>query len=193
MTLADTLLWLCEIASPIGEEQALCNAVTQRLEATTLAGKIRRYGDSIVVPLCRGSGHPHVALVGHLDVVRTVHDRPPRIEGDRLYGAGAADMKSGLALMLHIAEQTQRPNLDLTMVFYAREEGPFVENELGPVLEQDPDLSRQTLRWRSNPVTTSCSSVAAAQCTPPFAFMGAPPTARDPGRVKTQFTRPGRS
>jgi len=143
--LAETLLWLCRIASPIGEERALCDAVAERVGRVPLAEPIRRYGDSIVVPLVRGTGRPHVVLAGHLDVVRTVHDAPPRIEGDKLYGAGSADMKSGLALMLDIAERGERPAVDLTLVFYAREEGPFAENELGPVLAQDPELTRADL------------------------------------------------
>jgi succinyl-diaminopimelate desuccinylase len=143
--LAETLLWLCRIASPIGEERALCDAVSERVGRLPLAAPIRRYGESIVVPLVRGTGRPHIVLAGHLDVVRTVHDAPPRIEGDKLYGAGAADMKSGLALMLALAEQPERPRVDLTLVFYAREEGPFAENELGPVLAEDPELTRADL------------------------------------------------
>jgi succinyl-diaminopimelate desuccinylase len=140
MSLAETLLWLCEIPSPIGEEEALCDAVGARLSRTRRAAEIRRYQNSIVVPLTRGTGGPRIALCGHLDVVRTEHDGPPRIEGDRLYGPGAADMKSGLALMVDLAESAARPPADITLVFYAREEGPFEENELGPVLERDPEL-----------------------------------------------------
>jgi succinyl-diaminopimelate desuccinylase len=138
--LDETLLWLCKIPSPIGEEEQLCTAVAARLGKVPLAGPIRRYQNSIVVPVTRATGGPHVALVGHLDVVRTEHDSPARIEGDLLYGPGASDMKSGLALMVELAERRERPRLDLTLVFYAREEGPFVENELGPVLEADPEL-----------------------------------------------------
>lgn len=140
--LARKLLWLCGIPSPIGDERALCDAVEARLAALPLAAPIRRYGDSIVVPATRGSGGPKIALAGHLDVVRTSHDAPPRIEGDRLYGPGASDMKSGLALMIDLLENdpVAASGIDLTLIFYAREEGPYLENELGPVLEADAEL-----------------------------------------------------
>jgi len=135
-----TLLDLCATPSPIGEEKALCDAVSGRLAGLPLAAPIRRYGDSIVVPVTRGRG-PRVALVGHLDTVRT-ENGPARVEGDRCFGAGASDMKSGLAVMIALAETLRFADLgcDLTLVFYAREEGPFAENELGPVLDRDPDL-----------------------------------------------------
>lgn len=140
MDLAATLLWFCQIPSPIGEERALCDLLLERVRRLRLAEPVRRYGDSLVVPAARGRTGPHIALAGHLDVVRTEHDGPPRIEGDKLYGPGAADMKSGLALMLDLLEDAPATNANLTFVFYAREEGPFSENELGPVLEQDPEL-----------------------------------------------------
>jgi succinyl-diaminopimelate desuccinylase len=138
--LRSTLLDLCAIASPIGEERALCDAVERRLASLPGRPPVRRYGDSIVVPLVRKGG-PHVALVGHLDTVRT-ENGPARIEGDRLFGSGSSDMKSGLAVMIAVAETLHPADLacDLTLVFYAREEGPFAENELGPVLDQDPEL-----------------------------------------------------
>lgn len=145
MNLAQDLLWLCSIPSLIGEEKALCDAVAARLERASLAAPLRRYGDSIVVPIRRGSGGPHVVLGGHFDVVRTEHEGAPRIEGDRLYAPGAADMKSGLALMLALAENPAAWPGDVTLVFYAREEGPYAENELGPVLAADPELARTSI------------------------------------------------
>jgi succinyl-diaminopimelate desuccinylase len=82
----------------------------------------------------------HIALVGHLDTVRT-ENGPAHAENGRIFGAGAADMKSGLAVMLVVAETIGELSVcDLTLVFYAREEGPYAENELGPVLERDPEL-----------------------------------------------------
>lgn len=145
MSLTEDLLWLCAVPSLIGEEKALCDAVQARLARRALPAPIRRYGDSIVVPLTRGSGGPHVVLGGHLDVVRTEHDGPPRIEGERLYAPGAADMKSGLCLMLALAERAVPRGVDVTLVFYAREEGPYSENELGPVLAADPELTRASI------------------------------------------------
>jgi succinyl-diaminopimelate desuccinylase len=146
LRLAETLLWLCSIASPIGEEKHLCDEVADRLESLPLPGLVRRFGNSIVVPFTRSKRgaprRPHIALVGHLDTVRT-ENGPARIEGERCFGAGAADMKAGLAVMIVLAETLKPSHLpcDLTLVFYAREEGPYEENELGPVLERDPELA----------------------------------------------------
>jgi succinyl-diaminopimelate desuccinylase len=143
--LARSLLWLCEIPSPTGSERKLCDAIAERLAHCQLGAPVRRYDDSLVVPLTRGTGGPRIALVGHLDVVPVEHDGPPRIEGDRVFGAGASDMKAGLAVMLDFATRARRPQLDLTLLFYACEEGPLRENQLGPVLGTDPDLEHVQL------------------------------------------------
>ena len=153
--LDETLLWLCAIASPIGEERALCDAVAARLARLALAAPIRRYGDSIVVPLiARSRRRRTIALAGHLDTVRT-ENGPARIEGDRCFGAGASDMKSGLARHDRARRESiarSTPACDLTLVFYAREEGPFAENELGA---------------RARRTTPSCARVDLAVCLEP--------------------------
>lgn len=136
-SLTQTLFEITAIPSLIGEERALCDHVQARLTRTLGQAAVIRFQDSLVVRVNEKPGAPKVALVGHLDVVRTLHDGPVRIEGDRLYGPGAADMKSGLAIMIELAERLDRSKLpcDLTLVFYEREEGPYAENVLGPMLE----------------------------------------------------------
>jgi succinyl-diaminopimelate desuccinylase len=135
MRIDETLLWLTSVNSPIGEERELCDQLAEKLRPY----HPRRYGNSLVVPIRRGTGSWRVALVGHLDTVRT-ENGPARIDGDRCYGAGSSDMKSGLAVMLDIVDEAETLGCDLTLVLYAREEGPYAENELGPVLAEDDEL-----------------------------------------------------
>jgi succinyl-diaminopimelate desuccinylase len=145
--LRETLLQITQIDSPIGEERALCDHVQARLQARLGAASVERFFDSLVVRVTQRPGAPRIALVGHLDTVRTVHDGPARIEGERLYGAGAADMKSGLAVMLELADRIDRAQLpcELSLVFYEREEGPFAENRLGPMLDHFESLRQLDL------------------------------------------------
>ena len=140
--LCDTLLALTRIPSPIGEEAELCDHVEERLSASLGSDAITRFHDSLIVHAAQRPNAPKIALVGHLDTVRTQHDGPVRVEGNRLYGAGAADMKSGLAIMIELVERLDLNALpcDLTLIFYEREEGPFEENRLGPILDTHPDL-----------------------------------------------------
>jgi succinyl-diaminopimelate desuccinylase len=98
--------------------------------------------NSFFVPISANTGGPKIALVGHLDTVSTQHDGPPRIEGDRLYGLGASDMKSGVALMIALAECGLPLRADVTLIFYSREEGPYNDNELGPLFEAYPQLKQ---------------------------------------------------
>src|SRR5687767_11486541 len=98
--LANTLLEITAIPSPIGEEKALCDHVEARLAKSLGKERITRFRDSLIVRVNERANAPKIALVGHLDTVRTQHDGPARIEGTKLYGAGASDMKSGLAIMI---------------------------------------------------------------------------------------------
>jgi succinyl-diaminopimelate desuccinylase len=90
-----------------------------------------------------------VALCGHLDTV-PVHadDRGgPRREGGRLVAPGASDMKGGLAVMMALAEALRPAErfCDLLLVLYAREEGPYLENELEAVLAEAPEVRQAAL------------------------------------------------
>ncbi|MDH5672756.1 MAG: succinyl-diaminopimelate desuccinylase [Myxococcales bacterium] len=167
-----TLLEITAIDSPIGEERALCDHLEARFGHSLGNASLIRFHDSLIVRVCEKPGAPRVALVGHLDTVRTSHDGPARVEGTRLYGAGAADMKSGLAVMIELAERVDRSSLpcDLTLIFYEREEGPFEENMLGPLIDNF-DLLRELdfaicLEPSSNELQLGC--MGSVHCTVHF-------------------------
>jgi succinyl-diaminopimelate desuccinylase len=60
---------------------------------------------------------PTVALHGHLDVVPAHPEQfTPTIDGDRLYGRGAYDMKGGLAAMMGAVQELRKQN-DVRVLF----------------------------------------------------------------------------
>ncbi len=139
--LVETLLWLCSIRSETGHEGPLCDALLSYLGCDGPVNfESTRIGNSLLVRLNQNATGPKLALIGHTDVVPTQHDGPPRVEGDRLYGPGASDMKSGLTLMLGLVKSPVVPACPLTLIFYAGEEGRFDDNELGCVIEAQPEL-----------------------------------------------------
>ena len=135
----------------IGSERTLCDQL--EAWARPRAAAVRRVKDSLVIRLdgpdaAAGAGpdrRPLVALCGHLDTV-PVHQadagRPPRREGGRIVAPGSSDMKGGLAVMVELAERLPRAarSCDLVLVAYAREEGPYLENELGDALREADEL-----------------------------------------------------
>lgn len=149
--LASLTLELCAVPSVTGDEAACADLVEARLRAARL--ETARVGQSVVARFA-ARGRPLVLLVGHTDTVPPKPgDGPPRAGGDRVYGLGASDMKGGLAVMLALAE-TLRPDAlayDLGLVFYDREEGPWVESGLGPVLEEVPWLRGAALAFCLEP------------------------------------------
>ena len=79
----------------------------------------------------RGSGTPHFAFAGHLDVV------PPgsgwesdpfaaEVRGDLLYGRGAVDMKGAIAAFNHAAGQYRDHPGTLSLIITGDEEGPAI-------------------------------------------------------------------
>jgi succinyl-diaminopimelate desuccinylase len=79
-------------------------------------------------------------LAGHTDTVPPNGNETARLEGDVLWGLGTADMKGGLAVMLAIARAVPDPAVDLTFVFYAREEIAAVYSGLEDIIAEDPTL-----------------------------------------------------
>lgn len=142
--LAERALALVAIPSVIGNERALADHVESWAWTRFPREQVLRVSHSLVVGNLLDP-RPAVALVGHLDTVPGHDgDGPPRLEGDRLYGLGASDMKGSLAVMMALAEELDLALLpvNLLLVFYEREEGPFEESGLGPLFLAAPALSK---------------------------------------------------
>ncbi|MDE0351784.1 MAG: succinyl-diaminopimelate desuccinylase [bacterium] len=136
MTVLDTLCWLVDIPSPTGQEGRLCEALSRRLGSTYARDHVRRVGKSLVVG--PRTGRPLLLLVGHIDTVPPQGQGPAQIEGGRLLGLGTSDMKSGVAVMVHLLEEemVREGPFDVVGVFYDAEEGPDAGNGLEPVLQE---------------------------------------------------------
>ena len=80
-------------------------------------------------------------MAGHLDTVPANDNAVPRIDGDVLHGLGAADMKSGVAVLLRLAEEVAADSrFDCTFVFYEAEEIADEHNGLRKLFAERPDL-----------------------------------------------------
>ena len=141
MNLTDTLIWLVDTPSELGDEAALCTALIERLAGHYDEDSLARIGNSVVVG--KPTGRPLVLLVGHIDTVPS-QGQPAAFEKDGLlFGLGTTDMKSGVAVMLHLLEEPAVSSgpYDVIGVFYDGEEGPADGNNLERVLQSLPWLS----------------------------------------------------
>lgn len=117
-------------------DDAGCQAlIAERLRAAGFEIHALRFGETDNLWATHGSGAPVLALVGHTDVVPTGPlerwSSPPfePTERDgRLYGRGAADMKSAIAAMTLAAERFVAAHPDhpgtLAILYTSDEEGP---------------------------------------------------------------------
>ncbi|HET6949421.1 MAG TPA: succinyl-diaminopimelate desuccinylase [Acidimicrobiales bacterium] len=129
---------LVAIPSESHAESALADHVEQRLSALDHLA-VDRLGDNVVARTGLGRGY-RLVVAGHLDTVPANGNATPRVDGDVLWGLGAADMKGGLAVMLDLAAAVPDPAVDVTWVFYAGEEVAAAHNGLGHLFAQRPDL-----------------------------------------------------
>jgi succinyl-diaminopimelate desuccinylase len=134
--LHDTLAELVSIHSVTGNEGRLCTAVAERLlKVWTMQGVIR-IGNALVVG--QQTDRPLITLYGHFDTVPVQDNGDPIVKGDRMFGLGTVDMKSGLATMIHLLEDdaVRSGPYDVVGVFYDKEEGPMDDNGLEEVLDK---------------------------------------------------------
>jgi succinyl-diaminopimelate desuccinylase len=133
---------LVDVESVSGDEAHLADLIENAL-AVLPELKVVRDGNVLIARTETGAPE-RVVLAGHLDTVPIADNLPSRWDGDRLYGCGSSDMKSGLAVMLRLAyligAAELAPSVDVTWVFYDCEEVEAVRNGLGRIARERPDL-----------------------------------------------------
>jgi succinyl-diaminopimelate desuccinylase len=120
--LATRTLELIDIPSESRDESRLADHIASLVDVDDL-------GDTC---LLARRGAP-VLLAGHLDTVPAQDNLPGRIEGDRVHGLGASDMKGALAVMVELA----RDGAPFDCLFFGREELPGTFSALTPLLERE--------------------------------------------------------
>ncbi|MCW2985149.1 MAG: succinyl-diaminopimelate desuccinylase [Conexibacter sp.] len=113
-----------------------------------LGDRARDAGDTCVLAgvTARRGDRPLVLLAGHLDTVPAQGNFPGRLQDGVVHGLGAADMKAALGVMVELA-LTPPPaaTVDVGFVFFGREELPFGDSALTPLLEREPGLREADL------------------------------------------------
>ncbi|MEZ5373974.1 MAG: succinyl-diaminopimelate desuccinylase [Microthrixaceae bacterium] len=140
--LLDATRALIEVRSESFDEAELADLVERRLRSVADSREhfsVDRVGDNVVARTHLGRRY-RLVLGGHLDTVPANGNEHPRVDGDRLWGLGATDMKGGLAVMLDLVDRVPEPALDVTWVFYAREEVATVHSGLLELERERPDL-----------------------------------------------------
>lgn len=169
MNLEETLVSLVDIPSPTGFEGRLCTAVATRLMRVRGDSAVKRIANSLVVG--ESTGRPIVLLAGHLDTVPPQGQGPAKVEEGRLTGLGAADMKGGVAVMIHLLEDplVRTGPYDVVGIFYEGEEGPAAGNALEPILNrldwlQDAEFA-VVLEPSDGEIQLGCNGVVNAEVT----------------------------
>jgi succinyl-diaminopimelate desuccinylase len=135
LSLAKELIARKSVTPEDGGCQAL---LAGRLEKSGFRCEPMKFGDVDNLWARRGSGRPVVCFAGHTDVVPTGplsewHSDPfvPTLREDKLFGRGAADMKSSIAAFVVAAEAfvKERPQHGGSIAFLltSDEEGPAVD------------------------------------------------------------------
>jgi succinyl-diaminopimelate desuccinylase len=128
---------LVDVASVSGSEGHLADLVQEALVALPYL-QVARDGDAVVARTQLGRER-RVLLAGHLDTVPIADNVPSRREGDRVVGCGTSDMKSGDAVLLHLAATLPDPAYDVTYVLYDNEEVEAAKNGLGRLARDHRD------------------------------------------------------
>jgi succinyl-diaminopimelate desuccinylase len=146
--LAELTLQLVDCPSESREEEPAL-ALTRALLAEAGVPVVDAGDTCLLAGTTERGDRPLVLLAGHLDTVPAQGNRPGRIADGVVHGLGTCDMKGACAVMLELLRDGvhEEPGraCDLGVVLFGREELPFVDTTLTPLLARRPELTRADL------------------------------------------------
>jgi succinyl-diaminopimelate desuccinylase len=128
---------LVDVQSVSRDESVIADFVAEVLRTAPYL-RVDRLGNTVMARTDLGR-EQRVVLAGHLDTVPLNGNFPSTVVDDLIYGCGASDMKSGVALALHLAATLPDPAYDITYLFYEAEEIESQANGLRHVAEARPE------------------------------------------------------
>ncbi len=128
---------LVDIESVSRAEKVIADCVEDALRQVPHL-TVNRLGHTVMARTDLGR-EQRVVLAGHLDTVPINDNFPSTVVEDLIYGCGTSDMKSGVALALHLAATLPDPGYDVTYLFYEAEEIESRYNGLHLVAQAHPE------------------------------------------------------
>jgi succinyl-diaminopimelate desuccinylase len=178
---------LVDVPSVSGAEQAIADLVQEALEAVPTL-QVVRDGNVVVARTSLGRER-RVLLAGHLDTVPIADNLPSRLDGSgRLFGCGTSDMKSGDAVLLHLAATLPEPAYDLTFVLYDNEEVEADRNGLNRIVATRRELLDADLAVLMEPTNGAVEAGCQGTLRVRVAIPAAGPTAPAAGSARTPST-----
>jgi succinyl-diaminopimelate desuccinylase len=154
----------------------------------------RDAGDTCVLAGATARGdRPLVLLAGHLDTVPAQDNLPGRLEDGVVHGLGAADMKAALGVMVELA-LTALPDatVDVGFVFFGREELPFGDSALTPLLTREPGLREADLVVVMEPTDNALHAGCVGNINATWTFRGTAGHSARPWLADNAIHRAGR-
>lgn len=141
--LATRTLELVDCPSESRDEDAAVALAARRLQEAGVP--VRDAGDTCLLAGTTERGdRPLVLLAGHLDTVPVQGNRPGWIDGGVVHGLGTCDMKGACAVMVELLRDGLHAEdgraCDVGVVLFGREELPFRDSALTPLLEREAGL-----------------------------------------------------
>ncbi|HEX5924369.1 MAG TPA: succinyl-diaminopimelate desuccinylase, partial [Baekduia sp.] len=154
----------------------------------------RDAGDTCVLAGATARGdRPLVLLAGHLDTVPAQDNLPGRLEDGIVHGLGAADMKAALGVMVELALTTlPDATVDVGFVFFGREELPFGDSALTPLLVREPGLREADLVVVMEPTDNALHAGCVGNINATWTFRGTAGHSARPWLADNAIHRAGR-